>query len=206
MQKKLIGFGIIFLMLISLPGCFLFGDDSDNDTDATAETYGYDVTGDSGNNGNGTGQSETWFDPQTGLVWQRSHAVGLHFDDAVQYCNKLALDHRTGWQVPTIKQLRSIIANCPDTGRGGKCLVGDHCLNTTCLNDACRGCTFGKSYTPDVLCPDHSSCGGMFWSSSPVTDKNDLVWVVNFNTGAIESSNLHMMFQVRCVFDPKKNQ
>jgi len=53
---------------------------------------------------------ETVRDSQTGLLWQRSvSADGYTWAQATAYCAGLTLAGQSGWRVPMVKELRSLV-------------------------------------------------------------------------------------------------
>ena len=56
------------------------------------------------NNGDGTVT-----DHNTGLVWQRHHSDALTWADGITYCDDLVLADESGWRMPNIKELYSLM-------------------------------------------------------------------------------------------------
>jgi len=80
-----------------------------------------------------------WCDPDTNLCWQDPQREAYNYDDigltpkaTIQYCEELVLGGYDDWRVPTIKELRTLIAGNPDTEAGGACPSG---------NGYCRKCS-----------------------------------------------------------------
>jgi hypothetical protein len=153
-----------------------------------------------------------WTDPITGYMWQNGATVGSDtYDqsDAASYCAGLSWGgYDSGWQLPDIDQLRSLIRGCADTQTGGACGVTDSCLDASCLNAACFACTCcgpgpgGAFWPPEIT-------GNLiwYWSSSPVEDPGcDCVWwwTVDFyngygDGGDVEESENEYFPTARCV-------
>lgn len=57
-----------------------------------------------------TVSADTIFDTKANLTWQRSAPTGLYAQpNAAAYCQSLSLGGITGWRLPTIKELQSIV-------------------------------------------------------------------------------------------------
>jgi len=103
----------------------------------------------------------------------------LSFEDAKAYCASIK------GRLPTISELRTLIAECAPTEPGGACKVTDTCISETeCGNGDCSGCGDGGD---SVF---HSN--DPFWSSTPVTDplspnqeNTNQVWNLIFRYSAI---------------------
>jgi len=52
-------------------------------------------------------------DKVTGLTWERQNGgenpLWLSWDDAKAYCASLVLDGQSGWRLPTVKELQSLV-------------------------------------------------------------------------------------------------
>lgn len=54
--------------------------------------------------------ADTVFDTKTSLTWQRSAPSALYTQaNAAAYCQSLGLGGMTGWRLPTIKELQSLV-------------------------------------------------------------------------------------------------
>lgn len=135
-----------------------------------------------------------WVDSATDLVWQNS-SLDKVIDSwlptiAIFYCgeNAAALPG-SGWRLPTIDELRSLIRGCVFTTTGGTCGVTDSCLSyySTCDN-GCDSCESEKG--PSEGCYwDEDLKGDCSWyaSSSLLEDYSSPTpaWVVNFADGSV---------------------
>jgi len=55
-------------------------------------------------NGNGTVT-----DKSTGLMWQQETPISLCWTDAIRFCSDMKLAGYTGWRLPTIMELKSLV-------------------------------------------------------------------------------------------------
>ena len=130
---------------------------------------------------------EPWYDSTSGLTWQNPPASEqMEWQGAIDYCDKLSLDGHNDWRLPTISEMRSLIRGCPDTETGGACGWTDSCLNPSCRDDSCYGCTGhggpdGGCYRPEEM---EGSCS-WFWSSSLFEDDLNPVFGVEFYGGGV---------------------
>jgi hypothetical protein len=135
-----------------------------------------------------------WTDPVTNLMWSFKTPSDQSWNDAINYCNNLTEGGYSDWRLPTISELRSIIRNCPATETGGICGVTDSCLDNSCRNSACNGCSEDSS-------GKHSVFGDVDWlwsiSSLVWEETHDLC--VNFINGAITFDNETGYNYTRCV-------
>ncbi len=58
------------------------------------------------------GQSNTWTDPQTGLMWARQdNGSNVNWNQATEYCRRLSLAGYRDWRLPTTDELAAIYDN-----------------------------------------------------------------------------------------------
>lgn len=101
-------------------------------------------------------------DTTSGLMWQAvggDHQLSSPTDNLLKrQCNtaKSGCDNGawlTGWRVPTIDEVRTLVRGCPAVEDGGSCPVLEACYNRDdCLTSACDGCGTGNgdfSYVDD---------------------------------------------------------
>lgn len=140
-------------------------------------------------------------DPSSGLTWSAESPTNFGWDSAKAYCDNLTESGYSDWRMPTISELRTLIQNCPETQMpGGSCGVTDSCLtaypyNNECRNDACKGCADDENHTGK-----YSKFGAFYplWSSSAVPDTWEK-WIIDFNSGGLESWHVETHYDVRCV-------
>jgi len=166
------------------------GDDDDNDDNDSSPTDD-DDDNDDDNDDNNT--ESVWTDPNTGYMWQNGATVGENYyewDFAEIYCAGLTWDGYSDWRLPDIDQLRSLIRGCTDTETGGACGVTDGCLDASCWDDACEGCS-GSGPGPDgAFWPSEISGNNnhWYWSSSAVANAGGDAWNVGFGSGNVNSA------------------
>lgn len=142
---------------------------------------------------------EVVFDLKTGLAWQKTISnKKMNYTLARQYCNTLSYGNSSGWQLPSISELKTILKGC-----GSKCAVSEDCLTEGCMLSKCY-CTMrngpgenGFYWEKGVW--ETASGSNEFWSSSIQTDATDNGWVVNFETGLIDNNMRRKEYYVRCV-------
>ena len=139
--------------------------------------------------------SSEWQDPTTGYIWQKTPpTVTKSWQGAIDYCTGLKLDDISGWHLPTISELRTIIRGCPETETGGACGVEDPgCLDSTNCWDECFGCSGGCYLDSNLAGP----CS-VYWSSSPHAKFSGFAWFVNFEDGQLDYGQ-YDKYDVRCV-------
>ncbi len=161
-----------------------------------------------------------WCDPKTGLCWQdpqkdayTSTDVGLRPEEARSYCDELVLGGFDDWRVPTIDELRTLVAGHASTQLGGSCGVtvgsktGDG-LNPACLGGdeyagpGANGCYWLPELGGTCDKPDPAVHGHPLetWASDPAVDDPER-WVayVTFDTGAVGFNHVCSYGDVRCV-------
>ena len=133
---------------------------------------------------------DTWADPATGLTWQvKPPSEGMLWEEAKLYCQELSLEG-TGWRLPTISELRSVVRGCEATMTGGACNVTDECTSGgACWSEICLGCEFleGPSdgcYNPAELGMWGHSC----WSSTKEGFSG--AWYIDFTSGWLDLGDI----------------
>lgn len=206
-MHRTVGFFAGLLLLFSLSlfvACSGGGGGGGDDDAASGDDDSGDIgddDDDTGNNDDDSTSSDTWNDPSSGLTWQVTLSNHYYaWEEAKSYCDNMTLDG-SGWHLPTISELRTLIRGCDTTVTGGSCGVTDDCTSDEdCWSDSCvcklyegsnNGC-----YGPLEL-PDECS---RYWSSSPISDYPGLrAWGVNFDNAGVFPDSLDGVRDARCV-------
>ena len=135
-------------------------------------------------------------DSSTNYIWSQRYN-SMNWEAAEYYCSGLNNygDYSSGWHLPTISELRTLIQNCTSTQTfGGSCGITDSCIDASnCYNNACKGCNIDSS-------GKYSKFGdvGNSWSFS-TNVWTGLAWVVDFSKGSVGGENKSSGFAFRCV-------
>ncbi len=114
--------------------------------------------------------ADTVSDPATGLVWQRAaDATPVTFDEAARRCAALSLAGSSGFRVPTMKELQTLVSERP----AGALLIDEVAF-------------------PDVA-------DEVVWSSSKLAGDVASAWLVRFSDGYSLYATLDTLGLVRCV-------
>ena len=145
------------------------------------------------------------YDSTSNLTWSEKATSTMLWQPAVNHCTGLNSSnyggYSSGWHLPTISELRTLINNCEGTQMpGGSCGVRDDevvCLSSSCQGEDCYACS-------DSTTGGHSKFGetGAFWSSSTMSDSTDRAWYVNFQDGGVFNGSIYIFGSgdyVRCV-------
>ena len=135
-------------------------------------------------------------DSSSGLIWSAKASSTYTWQNAVNYCSSYSEGGLSGWHLPTISELRTLIKNCSGTQMpGGSCGVTDSCLSSSCWTEsACYSCSYDST-------GGHSKFGetDAFWSSSTTSDDTDYAWFVYFSFGRVLNYYKSYDYYVRCV-------
>jgi len=132
-------------------------------------------------------------DTSNNYIWSERYDK-MDWQSAVDYCTSLNSSNyggfSSGWHLPTISELRTLIQNCSATQTGGSCRVTDSCLNWLgyydgCDDEACDGCSGDSSGKYSKLGKEDSYSSRRFYSSSTVSDSADNAWGVYFYKGEV---------------------
>jgi len=109
-------------------------------------------------------------DKETGLVWEQ-FPVTLTYSwaSACSHCYRREVDRRTGWRLPTIEELASLV----DTTQSNPALPEGH--------------------------PFENVQSSYYWSSSTYADNPDFAWFVYFLHGNVDGSVKDVSRPVWCV-------
>ena len=90
------------------------------------------------------------YDSTSHLIWSEKYDW-MFWEPAIDHCTGLNSSHyggfSSGWHLPTIGELRTLIQNCSNTQMpDGSCNATDSCsLSDEYVNDACSGCAYDKN-------------------------------------------------------------
>ena len=146
-------------------------------------------------------------DSSTNYIWSAKNTDGKTWQQAKDHCTGLNTSNyggfSSGWHLPTISELRTLIQNCSGTQMppvgSNTCGVREDesvtCLSSSCWTEsACYSCSADSS-------GGHSKFGdtGWFWSSSTNVNSTNLAWNVDFGYGRVDDSSKTSYGSVRCV-------
>jgi Protein of unknown function (DUF1566). len=162
------------------------------------------------------GSATPCYDSQSSLIWSEKSEDKIYWRDtdesgikiypAKVHCDNLNKENyggfSSGWHLPTISELRTLILNCPATQMPpvgeDVCKVrsdeGYVCLSSSCYTDGgCWSCS-------SDLNGGHNKFGetGWLWSSSLKSDTN-YAWSVGFSNGGVSAIYIDYTSYVRCV-------
>ena len=134
------------------------------------------------------------YDSTSGLTWSKASSETKTWQDAINECKSLKDGGLSGWRLPNITELRTLIKGCYATAAGGFCLVQDPgCLFQRCATSSCSSCsssdnTFGISTN--------------YYSSSSLADSHltdERAWVINFSSSKVDTDSKTAKANFRCV-------
>ncbi len=151
-------------------------------------------------------------DSSSGLIWSERKINAISWDDAKSYCANLTEGGLSGWHLPTIDELKTLLI--ADRVQNN-CRVSENCLSfSSCWR--CSTCTqTGTQSSNGTDCEDlgsiysdgrYSKFGdtGTFWSSSVLSNSSD-IWGVNFSRGYVYKfgyynslDECYFKYSVRC--------
>jgi len=142
-----------------------------------------------------------WTDSTSGLTWQNPPDENtMNWQEAMDYCTGLSLEN-SGWRLPTITELRSLIRGCKAIETDGSCNINvEDCLASSCRDSACDGCSNGDDSAAGCywLSNLEGACS-WYWSSSPLDNDEYRAWVVDFSGGVSHLGKVDSAIYVRCV-------
>jgi hypothetical protein len=123
------------------------------------------------------------------FVDDTGYGLSNNADVFVNAVNTQTLCGSAKWRMPTIEELRSLVY-CSDGRYETKFEIYGcaYSYSTSVIKP-----TINKKYFPDTL------LGDIFWSSTPVTYSNGLVWNVSFNSGHSSDGNKYRNNKVRLI-------
>lgn len=135
-----------------------------------------------------------------GLIWSKKlDDGGYSWSSAQSKCSSHSESGISGWRLPTISELRTLVQGCPYTQHGSdSCNVYyedeyNYCLSEEgCYTSYCGSCSGNTIFG--------SKGSGWHWSLSPVSDNPGYAWALNFsNANIVEYSKTDSNGYVRCV-------
>jgi len=126
-----------------------------------------------------TDTGNVYVEPVTSLEWQQTPTGGaLDWESAVIHCQTLELNG-SGWRLPNIEELRSLIRGCSASESGGACGATNTCVTYDVCLSACGGCDTdagpaGGCYWPEEL---GGTCS-WYWTSTALDDRPGAWYVV----------------------------
>jgi len=188
MKKTSITFIIILISFAVLyniqTGCEMT-ENRDSDEDISDDDFDNDSDDDTDDDDNSIG--DVWIDPATNLVWQKLSDCCHEWDEAKSYCQNLNWGGYADWRLPSISELRSLVRGCPDTETGGSCRITDSCLDSSCWDNTCEGCSYDDGPANGCYWPSQLSGDCYWYLSSSAVGGSGYAWIVYFYNGTIYS-------------------
>jgi hypothetical protein len=142
------------------------------------------------------------------LVWSKKKFGDMTWEDAVDYCleNRAGLPG-SGWHLPTIEELRTLIIGCPATEPGGRCPAKEGCRSKEdCYGrdwePNCAPCEYEKGPGPKGCYMDKAFDDPCvwYWSSTRCPWLSSSAFDVYFGLGFVSDFDFHNFLPgVRCV-------
>jgi hypothetical protein len=139
-----------------------------------------------------------------GLTWQDPPAAEkMARAQARAYCADLVVGGADDWRLPTISELRALVAGCPATEPGGTCtLVEEGGQASPPPYESCNGCPGGGG--PGVAgCywRDRGGTCGVYWSTTTLYRFPSEGFALDFITASMMTLGQfeEAQFNVRCV-------
>ena len=133
------------------------------------------------------------------LIWSETKKTNRTQGGCNTDCNNLnEAGYSSGWRLPTINELRTLVQNCSKTVSlpDGVCQVSDDCIQTSCkVENNCK-CSSGNDYSK---LGDTDS----LWSGTKVESNMSAAWYINFSSAYIDSTNTSEKKSARCVHEIK---
>jgi len=147
-------------------------------------------------------------DKKYGLVWSKKNFGDMTWENALEYCreNRAGLPG-SGWHLPTIGELRTLIIGCPATESGGRCPAKEGCRSEQdCYGGDwkanCAPCKAHKGLGPEGCYMDKAfddPCY-FYWSSTRCPWSSSAFSVhFLFYDGSVYSEDVYFLNGVRCV-------
>jgi len=136
---------------------------------------------------------------ETNYIWSELYGK-MTWQQAKNHCDSLnSLNYAgfsSGWHLPTIDELRTLIKNCDKTITGGTCKITDNCSSPSC--GTWDDCSCQQSASPKY---SKFKDKDILWSSTAVSNYSatDLAWFVDFSQGQVSNMGKAGYTQFRCV-------
>lgn len=133
------------------------------------------------------------------LIWSETKKTKRTQGGCNTDCNNLnEAGYSSGWRLPTINELRTLVQNCSKTVSlpDGVCQVSDTCIKTLCKDEDNCKCSSGNDYSK---LGDTDS----LWSGTKVESNMSAAWYINFSNAYIDSTNTSDKKSARCVHEIK---
>jgi serine/threonine protein kinase len=147
-------------------------------------------------------------DKKYGLVWSKKNFGNMTWQEAVEYCRENPGNlPGSGWDLPTIDELRTLIVGCSATEPGGRCPAKEGCgSEKNCWGGNwranCAPCEALKGLGPGGCYMDKAfddPCT-VYWSSSRYPWSSSSAFSVGFYDGSVFSLfDIYGADGVRCV-------
>lgn len=126
------------------------------------------------------------------FYWSEIAPTKMNYSEAQNYCRRLKEGGISGWRLPAIDELRTLVQNCPGTMPGGACRVSaaGGCLASHCLSSSCQ-CGSNNSGKYSVF-----GDSVYLWSSS---QSGERAYVIDFSRAGINSQYSGNKQNVRCI-------
>ena len=144
------------------------------------------------------------------LTWSKKAENTMAWQTAVNYCNNYTEGGLTGWRLPNIDELKTLLINADkiltecDLSETNNCLSMSNCWSCeTCMETgtaATSGNTcsnWGTSYSDGRYSKFKET--GWFWSSSTQSANSNNAFGISFNVGGISDYARSYDHDVRCV-------
>lgn len=201
---------LVALIILCMPfSCSICFDPYYDEDEAIQEEIVTDDDSDPGDDDNDDNvdpsDQEVWEDSATGLMWQKTDECCRNAWQALSHCDYLSWAGYSDWRLPTISELRSLIRGCSDTETGGDCGVVDECIEYSCWNNLCGGCTSEAGPGPggQYIVNELEGEGDKYWSISEASLNAYYYtyhyWYVNFDFGRVDYYWANYEYYVRCV-------
>jgi len=115
-----------------------------------------------------------------------------NFADSVTFCQELDYAGHTDWRLPTVDELRTLVAGYDDIEDGGRCRVSEKCNRISCTTEGQKDPNDTPCSNPDAEImqgPGPKGCYsidemgdtcGKYWSSTPISTGSSMHFQLDF--------------------------